>query len=42
MIVTEKSEINETGAEFASVLATVVSGLREDKNKSFDQLTGSS
>jgi hypothetical protein len=42
MIVTENSEILDTGAEFASVLATVVSGLREDKNKSFDQLTGSS
>lgn len=41
MIVTENSEILDTGAEFESVLATVVSGLREDKNKSFDQLTGS-
>mgnify|MGYP003627441779 CR=1 FL=1 len=42
MIVTENSEILDTGAEFESVLAQVVSGLREDKNKSYDQLTGSS
>ncbi len=42
MIVTENSEILDTGAEFESALATVVSGLREDKNKSYDELTGSS
>ena len=40
MIVTENSEILDTGAEFESALATVVSGLREDKNKSYDELTG--
>ena len=40
MIVTENSEILDTGAEFESALATVVTGLREDKNKSFDELTG--
>ena len=42
MIVTENSEILDTGAEFENVLATVVSGLRENRNKSFDQLTGTS
>lgn len=40
MIVTENSEILDTGAEFESALATVVSGLREDKNKSYSELTG--
>ena len=40
MIVTENSEILDTGAEFESALATVVSGLRADKNKSYDELTG--
>lgn len=40
MIVTENSEILDTGAEFESALATVVSGLREDKNKTYDELTG--
>ncbi|MFT7140538.1 MAG: hypothetical protein ACJAYE_000098 [Candidatus Azotimanducaceae bacterium] len=42
MIVTENSEILDTGAEFENVLATVVSGLRENRNKSFDQLTSTS
>jgi hypothetical protein len=42
MIVTENSEILDTGAEFESALATVVSGLREDKNKSYEELTGDS
>lgn len=42
MIVTENSEILDTGAEFESALATVVTGLREDKNKSYDELTGNS
>ena len=42
MIVTENSEILDTGAEFENVLATVVSGLRDNRNKSFDQLTGTS
>ncbi len=40
MIITENSEILDTGAEFESALATVVSGLREDKDKSYDELTG--
>lgn len=40
MIVTENSEILDTGAEFANVLASVVTGLREDKNKSYEELTG--
>ena len=42
MIVTENSEILDTGAEFESVLATIVSGLREDKSKSYEELTGDS
>jgi len=42
MIVTENSEILDTGAEFESAMATVVSGLRDDKNKSYDELTGDS
>jgi len=40
MIVTENSEILDTGAEFEIALATVVSGLREDRHKSYDELTG--
>jgi len=40
MIVTENSEILDTGAEFEGVLASVVSGLREDRNKSYEELTG--
>ena len=40
MIVTENSEILDTGAEFANVLSSVVTGLREDRNKSYDELTG--
>ncbi|MEM7364343.1 MAG: DUF1631 family protein [Pseudomonadota bacterium] len=40
MIVTENSEILDTGAEFENVLTTVVTGLREDKHKSYDELTG--
>lgn len=42
MIITENSEILDTGAEFDRVLATVVTGLRESKTKSYDQLTGTS
>jgi hypothetical protein len=42
MIVTENSEILDTGAEFESALEAVVSGLREDKHKSYDELTGNS
>ena len=42
MIVTENSEILDTGAEFESAMANIVSGLREDKNKSYDELTGDS
>jgi hypothetical protein len=41
MIVTEMSEIIDTGAEFENVLANVVTRTRQDKNKSFDELTGS-
>ncbi|MBL4680686.1 MAG: DUF1631 family protein [Pseudomonadales bacterium] len=40
MIVTENSEILDTGAEFENVLANVITGLREDKNKSYDELSG--
>ena len=40
MIVTENSEILDTGVEFANVLSSVVTGLREDRNKSYDELTG--
>jgi hypothetical protein len=42
MIVTENSEILDTGAEFESALVTIVSGLREDKSKSYEELTGDS
>ncbi len=42
MIVTENSEILDTGAEFESALATVVSGLRDDKSKSYEELSGDS
>lgn len=40
MIVTENSEILDTGEEFENALAAVVSGLRADKHKSYDELTG--
>lgn len=40
MIIAENSEILDTGAEFESVLASVVTGLREDKSKSYDELSG--
>lgn len=40
MIVMENSEILDTGEEFEGVLASVVSGLRSDRNKSYDELTG--
>ncbi len=40
MIVTENSEILDTGAEFEQVLASVVTGLRENRTKSYDELTG--
>lgn len=40
MIVTENSEILDTGAEFENVLASVVTGLRASKNKSYEELTG--
>ena len=42
MIVTENSEILDTGAEFESALETVVSGLRENKSKSYEELIGDS
>jgi len=40
LLVTENSEILDTGTEFESVLASVVMGLRADKGKSYDELTG--
>ncbi|HAK51883.1 MAG TPA: hypothetical protein DCM54_08280 [Gammaproteobacteria bacterium] len=40
MIVTENSEILDTGDEFESVLANGVTGLRENRDKSYDELTG--
>lgn len=39
LVVTENSEILDTGAEFESALANIVIGLREDKERSFDELT---
>lgn len=39
LIVTENSEILDTGTEFESALASIVTGLREDKEKSYDELT---
>ena len=42
MIVTENSEILDTGAEFENILATVISGLRADKDKSYEELSGTS
>ncbi|MCZ6501654.1 MAG: DUF1631 family protein [Gammaproteobacteria bacterium] len=42
LIVTENSEILDTGAEFEAVLANVVAGLRDSKTKSYDELTGES
>jgi hypothetical protein len=40
MLITENSEILDTGDEFEQVLSDVVIGLRLDKNKSFEELTG--
>ena len=40
LIVTENSEILDTGAEFEDVLANVVTGLRDNRNKSYEELTG--
>jgi hypothetical protein len=42
MLIAENSEILDTGAEFENVLSSVVSGLRENRNKSFDELTRAS
>ena len=39
LVVTENSEILDTGAEFESALANIVTGLREDKERSYDELT---
>lgn len=39
MLIAENSEILDTGAEFENVLSFIVSSLRDDKNKSFDELT---
>jgi hypothetical protein len=40
MLITENSEILDTGDEFEQVLSDVVVGLRLNKNKSFSELTG--
>ncbi|MDB4150389.1 DUF1631 domain-containing protein [Pseudomonadales bacterium] len=40
MLIAENSEILDTGAEFENVLSSVVSALRDNKNKSYDELTG--
>ena len=40
MIIAENSEILDTGAEFESVLASVITHLREGKSKSYDELSG--
>ncbi len=42
MLIAENSEILDTGAEFENVLISVVSALRDDKHKSFDELTRAS
>ena len=42
MLIAENSEILDTGAEFETVLSSVVSALRDNKNKSYDELTGAS
>ena len=42
MIVTENSEILDTRAEFENALAAIVSGLRDDRSKSYEELTGDS
>ena len=42
LIVTENSEILDTGAEFEDVLSNVVTGLRDSRGKSYDELTGDS
>lgn len=41
MIIAENSEILDTGAEFESVLAAVVTHVRAGKSKSYDELNGS-
>ena len=38
--ITEQSEVVDTGEEFNDVLASVVSGLRENKDKSYSELSG--
>ncbi len=38
--ITEQSEVVDTGAEFDDVLASVVTGLRADKEKSYAELSG--
>jgi|TARA_Y100000031_G_scaffold124780_1_gene140770 hypothetical protein len=38
--ITEQSEVVDSGAEFEDVLASVVTGLRADKEKSYDELSG--
>lgn len=38
--ISERSEVVDTGAEFEDVLASVVTGLRADKEKSYAELSG--
>ena len=40
LIVTENSEILDTGTEFEHVLANVIIGLRDSRAKSYEELTG--
>ena len=40
MLIAENSKIPDTGVEFESVLAAIVTGLREDKSRSYDELSG--
>lgn len=40
LLVTEEGEIDDTGVEFEDTLAQVVSKLRQDRDKSYDDLTG--
>jgi|TARA_B100001964_G_C13691000_1_gene361771 hypothetical protein len=42
LIVTENSEILDTGTEFEDVLTNVVTGLRDNRTKSYEELSGES
>ncbi len=41
LLVAGEGEINDGGVEFEDTLAQVVTKLRQDRNKSYDDLTGS-